>query len=63
MNKRKLVRTSINIYEDQLEWLKNHPEFNLSGWIRKEIDALMQKEVNKDEFQKHLVQKHLVVWK
>ena len=47
--KRKLVRTTINLYSDQLGWLKSHPEFNLSGWVRKEIDKLMEDEKNEVE--------------
>ena len=47
--KRKLTHTTINLFEDQLGWLKSHPEFNLSGWIRKKLDSLMEDEKNEVE--------------
>lgn len=34
----------INIREDQQTWLEKHPEFNLSGLVRRAIDEEMEKE-------------------
>ena len=42
--KRKLIHKTITVYKDQNEWLSTHPEINLSGVVRKWIDAKMHEE-------------------
>lgn len=36
-----LVTTTVKIRSDQVVWLKNHEDVNLSGLIRQTIDQLM----------------------
>lgn len=45
MKKRKLMNTSITIYEDQSQWLESHREINLSATVRKLIDEKIKSEV------------------
>lgn len=32
----------VYVTKEQEEWLKNHPEFNLSGFARKKLDELIK---------------------
>jgi len=43
-----LVRTTISIREDQLEWVQKNNSLNLSGMVRDVLDELM-KPVDQDE--------------
>jgi len=38
------VKRGISIRKDQADWLKTHPEVNVSGLLQKCIDELMKKE-------------------
>lgn len=40
----KLIRTSINITQEQKEWLKKHPEYVVGPLVRKIINELMEKD-------------------
>lgn len=36
------VRKNVNIREDQEQWLQEHPGINLSGFLQKKLDELME---------------------
>lgn len=39
-----LIRKAIKIDKEHEKWLKSHPDFNFSNWIRKKLDELIQHE-------------------
>jgi len=39
-----LIRKAIKINKDQEKWLKSHPDFNFSKWIRKKLDETIEHE-------------------
>lgn len=41
---RNLKMHNVYLEPEQIEWLRRHDDFNLSGWVRKELKKVMQNE-------------------
>lgn len=44
MSTQQLKSTSVKIREDQMEFLQEAQYINFSGWVREELDELMERE-------------------
>ena len=45
-------KMTITIRDDQKAWIKDHPEFNLSGLVQKCIDKIMEE--NRSTYRKEI---------